>query len=120
MTKKPKILQCARCKREFFASAATYYNEKPFCERCRDLFGTCGSCVNNSYCAFQEDPSPIPHVIMAQIREGNMVMMEQKPNPKRIKALCIEGGCKCVVKLNDKYACGRIFMTCPNYKEREW
>ena len=115
-----KTYQCARCKREYQAKGMTYYNGKMFCNKCVSTFGSCASCQNQFHCAFRESPIPIPHTVQAERQEGVMHIIEERPNPKRIKALCIEGECKCVEKLGEKYACGRQFFTCKNYTEIEW
>ena len=127
---KNKTYQCARCKQWFDGALfkdpfnngerAVWYKDKPFCPRCSSLFNTCGTCKGQNYCAFQEDPAPIPHMIMTQIHEGNMIIMGETFNPKRIRALCIEGKCKCLIKIEGKYACGRKFLVCPNYDEIEF
>jgi hypothetical protein len=128
-TMKNDALQCVHCGQYFDkilfkdpfnrGERAVWYNDKPYCPRCASLFGTCGMCKHRTHCTFQEDPTPIPKKIIVQYREGDMTVMKETYNPKRIKALCIEGECKCVNKINGKYACGRVFMTCPNYEEGE-
>ena len=115
---KNELIQCARCKHKFSPKGMIYYDEHFFCPQCVGTFNGRGSCKNQFYCAFRESPAPIPHMVMVEERQDNMVMRTQKPNPKHIKALCIEGECKCCV--GEIPACGRVFETCPNYEEIDW
>ena len=111
-------LKCARCGHQIPSKAAVFSKEKPFCSECIKMFGTCGCCKNQVYCDFQSNPVPIPHTIQVKKQQGPMVMITEQLNPTRIKALCIEGNCKCCIQ--DIPACGRKFLTCPNYDEYEF
>lgn len=55
----------------------------------------CVTCEQRPHCAFVQDQScKEPPNIMKQMRQGNMVMQAQVPNPKRIEATCAKG-CPC-------------------------
>lgn len=83
------------------------------CQNCASRFNTCHTCDQTSYCDFMENPSPIPQVVMKQVRKGNMVMQTQVRNPERIKITC-ENGCKCWNK--EEKCCYREYNTCGQYK----
>ena len=64
-----------------------------FCQRCATA-SPCETC-KNSYCAFEQDGScQEPPYVMAQMRQGNMVVQQQVMNPKRVEATCRKG-CPC-------------------------
>ena len=91
------------------------HNWEPICDECRNKFSTCAACTQIGYCAFQQDPSPIPPTIMQTIRQGPVVMQKEVPNPERIKITCML--CKCWNKeLNQ---CNRNDRLCLNYDEVE-
>ena len=58
------------------------------CVGCYQQFYTCRMCEMGSFCPFETDPSPIPKVVMQQVRQGNMVMQTQIKNPERVKQFC--------------------------------
>lgn len=70
----------------------------------------CRNCAH-SHCAFQEDTNcPEPHMVMRQMRQGNMIVQQQVMNPKRIEATCRQG-CPCFNEngLDDGSFCMRQF-----------
>ena len=68
----------------------------------------CQTCIHQ-YCAFQEDTHcPEPHMVMRQMRQGNMIVQQQVINPKRVEATCRQG-CPCFNEdeLDSGTFCGR-------------
>lgn len=82
------------------------------CTKCAKALGTCAGCKLGGYCAFEQDPSPLPKVVSQTIRQGNAVMQTQVRNPERIRLLCEK--CPCF-NIEDK-ECDRMFNTCPNHR----
>jgi len=81
------------------------------CDSCLAALGTCPLCRHHVSCKFQDDPSPLPKVVLAEVRQGNMVMQRQIANPERAKLLCSD--CPC-------FSSGRCLRTnncCTNYNE---
>jgi hypothetical protein len=65
------------------------------CANCGSHSGTCRICRYADTCAFQNDTSCAePPYVMAQQRQGNMVIQQQVMNPKRIEATCRKS-CTC-------------------------
>ena len=86
--------------------------ERPhrMCPNCFNARNTCKLCIYNNGCAFKESPINIPPVINQTVRQGNMVMTTQVPNPARIDATC-KSGCHC----HSEDGCNREFGTCANF-----
>lgn len=84
-----------------------------FCEECA-IGHPCRTCKEISDCKFQTDKScQEPPFIMAQQRQGNVVMQQQVTNPKRVQATCANG-CKCY---NSEHGCMREYgCGCENLK----
>ena len=83
------------------------------CVACYQKFYTCAMCENGHSCPFETDPSPIPKVVMRQVRQGNMVMQTQVKNPERVKMFCFP--CPCFDQ-DDLFCCAEEHW-CHNYKE---
>ena len=118
MNKKNIPVKCVRCNHKFEAKEMVYYDNKFFCLQCTKTFNGCGSCKNQFYCDFKQNPVPIPKATIVERKEGPILINEKIPNPKRIKALCIEENCKCCVESIP--VCARYFGTCSNYEEIDW
>ena len=84
---------------------------QPVCANCLTALGTCAGCVNGSTCSFETDPSPLPKVIVQDIRQGNMIMKTQIRNPSRIEITC-KKNCPCFV--NNE--CMKQKNLCENHK----
>ena len=114
-------MKCIACGHE---SIKVWYNNKPFCSRCVELFGTCAMCDHSIKCEFKTNPAPMPHFLTKHIRQetpnGYMEQIVQVPNAQRIKAFCIDGDCKCMGYVGEEPRCMRQFGTCANYKEHEF
>lgn len=112
--------KCVRCRRN---GANVISNGKFFCGECAPMFGTCAMCEHGQKCNFNNNPAPIPKVVTQRIRQetemGIVEQIIQIPNPKRIKAFCIEETCICCEQ-EEKPRCLRQFGTCRNYKEIEF
>lgn len=81
------------------------------CMNCATQRNTCLFCKNNTECAFETDPSPLPKVIMKTIQQSNMVMQQQVLNPDRIEITC-KKNCKCFDAEN---GCLRQNNSCGNH-----
>ena len=114
-------MKCVACGHE---PIKVWYNDKPFCSRCIELFGTCTMCDHSVKCEFKTNPAPIPQVVTKHVRQetpgGYMEQIVQVPNAQRIKAFCIEGECKCMGYVGEEPKCMRQFGCCNNYKEHEF
>lgn len=64
------------------------------CPECLRNASTCSLCKSGQTCSFETDPSPLPKVVMQQVRQGNMMMQTQVRNPERVKITCANG-CPC-------------------------
>lgn len=115
------FIKCVACGRN---GAKTFYNDKWFCADCVRLFGTCAMCDHSAKCEFNDNPAPIPQYVTKRIRQetpgGYIEQIVQVPNTQRIKAFCIEGGCKCMGYIGEEPKCMRQFGTCANYLEHEF
>ena len=81
------------------------------CAECLAAASTCKLCAHNSSCDFETNPSPLPKVIVQNIRQGNMTMQTQIRNPERVKITCA-AGCKCYINGD----CARQVHSCGNHK----
>ena len=102
---------CATCQSYIAGRAFLYETPKGYievCGRCTRALPTCAGCKNGIYCAFEEDPNPMPKVVMQTIRQGNAVMQTQVRNPERVRLLC--ENCPCW-NTEDK-VCNREFNHC--------
>lgn len=63
------------------------------CPTCIHLMGTCARCVEGPNCVFETSPLNIPKVVSQQIKQGQMIMVQQVKNPARIKETCMKGCC---------------------------
>ena len=86
-----------------------YDSGKIICGNCYEKLNTCLGCRHGQHCQFEENPSPIPKVVMQTIRQGNSIMQMQVKNPERIKICC--EGCACF----EKEGCKRLFSICGEY-----
>lgn len=112
---------CGLCGRPYLPPT-TYIieNEKiiPACASCAANLSTCGTCSSASYCDFQQNPNPLPQmIIQQQIQKGAMTMTQTIPNPARIVETC-EKNCSCW-DATDKVCNRQTAYTCGNYKIKE-
>ena len=115
-----KKYKCARCGRE---EGVVIDGKKVFCKECASLFGTCLTCVHSCKCEFDDNPAPIPKIVIhkerQQTAQGFIEQIQQVPNPQRIKTFCLEEKCICCDHA-DKPHCMRQFGTCDKYEEIEF
>lgn len=84
------------------------------CRQCNEMIGTCATCEIAQYCAFENDPSPIPQFVTKKIRQGNSVSVIRVPNIERIDRTC-KNGCLC---FDPENGCLRQSIhCCSKYKE---
>ena len=101
---------CACCGRN--AIAVVNPDGTGLCANCYQYCNTCRLCASSVYCAFEQDPSPLPKQVMQTIHQGNAVMQRPIMNPERVKALC--PSCSCY---DMELGCLRQYGTCGGYKE---
>ena len=104
---------CATCKHYIIGKSFLYPTQNGYievCENCVHIIPTCAGC-KNSVCEFEENPDPMPKMVMRTIRQGNAVMQASMRNPEREQKFC--PSCPCWDK-NDN-ACNREFNTCGSY-----
>ncbi len=102
---------CATCQTYILGRAFLHETRNGYievCERCTRALPTCAGCINGAHCAFEEDPNPMPKVVMQTIRQGNAVMQTQVRNPERVKLFCE----KCSCWDSEDKACNREFGCC--------
>ena len=85
---------------------------KALCLSCLASYNTCAKCKNNITCAFQSYSGPEPKIINQTIRQGNMVMQTQVPNPAIVEKTC--GICLCRYEdlgcMRQQGYCGNLFV----------
>lgn len=92
-----EVFVCDICGNEFIQTPIIVMNEdtpKILCPDCGNNISGCRTCKERNSCLFETDPSPLPKMVMQQIRQGNMVMQTQTKNPARIDTTC-KKGCSC-------------------------
>lgn len=109
-----ELHKCVKCGL-IVLSGGIFDEGKLFCDKCFSECGTCATCINQSSCEFKTNPSTIPLYIPKQVRNGNMTMQTQIPNPERIKTFCTD--CKCY---SDAECWKENGNTCGNYQRREY
>ena len=86
------------------------------CQSCNNQVDTCNTCTKSTYCAFNEDPSSIPHMIEKHIRQGPMTAVVSEKNPERIAITC-KVSCEC---FDEEIGCRReLDKWCDKYKQWE-
>lgn len=88
---------------------------KYICGDCYKQLDTCALCAKHAYCAFKQDPSPIPLMVMQTVQKGPMLMQTQVPNPDRVAATCKI----CACWNTELEQCNRAGGFCSNYQEVE-
>lgn len=104
---------CATC--GSYIIKHSFYTESPkglieVCASCAQALSTCAGCKYNT-CEFEQNPDPMPKMVMQQVRQGNAIMQASVKNPERIKKFCID--CKCWD--TEECACNKEFNTCGRY-----
>ena len=64
------------------------------CSSCANQRSSCSFCAKNIDCAFENDPSPTPKVIVKTMQQGNSYIQTQVMNPDRVRETC-EKKCFC-------------------------
>ena len=105
---------CATC--QSYIIGSSFVEKIPngwieICANCAKALSTCAGCKHGAYCAFEQDPSPLPKIVTQTLKQGNAIMQTQVPNPERIRLLCEK--CSCF-SIEDK-ACNRVFSQCGNH-----
>lgn len=106
---------CDCCGNEHLQSFLYSWNNENYiilCSTCFQAASTCELCVNESTCAFEQDPSPIPKQIIKNIRQGNMMMRTSVKNPERVDKFCTNCHCFNV----EENTCNKEFNYCGNQK----
>ena len=105
------LTSCEICGNLILNGAVIQEDNEMFHVMCGDCANgnPCKTCARVHYCLFESDQScPEPPFVMAQQRQGNMVVQQQIQNPKRVQATC-ESGCFCYSKEHGcmrEYGCG--------------
>ena len=91
------ITKCALCGNIIMVQPIIDYDkdDKPhlICRNCLSA-SPCETCFRANVCYFQTDHTcQEPPMIMREVRQGNMIMQTQVPNPKRVMATCTK--CEC-------------------------
>lgn len=85
---------------------------KLLCASCLAALSTCARCKNNITCSYQSYTGPEPKIINKTIRQGNMVMQTQIPNPEVVDKTC--GKCLCNYTdlgcMRQQGYCGNLFV----------
>ena len=104
---------CATCQ-SYIIGKSFYYQANgqwiEVCENCAHIIPTCAGC-KNSVCEFEENPDPMPKMVMRTIQQENAVIQASMRNPEREQKFC--PSCPCWDK-NDN-ACNREFNVCGNH-----
>ena len=105
--------KCSLCGNFIPSPAAILQDGRVLCASCASSSGTCARCSNSTYCAFEQDPSPIPKVIQKEIRQGNIISVTQVRNPERVRITC-QNNCPC---FSEEFSCLREYGTCGKHKD---
>jgi hypothetical protein len=86
--------KCSICGNLMIKNTSIYDSDKEIviCQNCNQMMKTCRFCLNQ-YCAFEQDPNPMPKVVVQTIQQGNMTMQMQIRNPEREKMFCLTCNC---------------------------
>ena len=106
---------CDCCGKEHIQSFLCSWDNENYitlCGVCFQAASTCDLCANESNCAFEQDPSPIPKQIMKNIRQGNMMIQTSVKNPERVDKFCTNCHCFNV----EENTCNKEFNYCGNQK----
>lgn len=85
---------------------------KLLCASCLAALNSCARCKNYTTCSFQSYTGPEPKIVNKTIRQGNMVMQTQIPNPEVVDKTC--GKCLCNYPdlgcMRQQGYCGNLFV----------
>ena len=84
------------------------------CLNCAKQRHSCNFCTHGVGCSFEEDPSPLPKLIVKTMQKDNMTMQAKISNPERIEITC-KKDCFC---FEPEFGCLRQFNTCGNHAFR--
>ena len=85
-----------------------------YCVSCIASMYTCRTCEHRDTCSFTSDPLPVPQTMRKEIRQGPMVIVQEVPNPERIRQTC-QAKCNCY---NEEKGCMKQSGLCRNWKQR--
>jgi len=91
------LMRCEICGTEILVPYIDISTEGEYhvlCNTCASERSTCRYCKKNTECAFENDPSPLPKVVMKTMQQGNSYIQTQVINPDRIRETC-EKKCSC-------------------------
>ena len=108
------LQKCAICGNGIL-SRAIISNGKIYCAKCAKFIDTCITCTMQAICTFETDPSPLPKMIMKQVRNGNMIMQAPIRNPEREKITCYN--CPCYDAMHHNCNKSEENYNCEKYKE---
>lgn len=103
---------CDLCHTKIPKSATVYNKNMLLCPHCAKQLTTCAGCNHSNYCAFEQDPSPLPKIVEKRIQQGNMIQIMQVRNPDRIRETCAKG-CKC---FRENFPCMRQINCCDSWE----
>lgn len=87
-----ELHKCSICRRSMISPGIIEINDSgeviEYCNECNAKVGTCYLCNCVNQCAFNNDPNPMPKVVLKTIRQGNMMMQAQVKNEERVKLFC--------------------------------
>ena len=104
--------QCDVCGHPMPANEVIIDGDNLICKQCFQHMNTCVLCDNGERCEFKQNPSPIPHTIRKEVRQGNMIAVTDVMNPERVEKTC-KSLCGC---FSEEFGCLRQFNTCGDFK----
>lgn len=87
--------------------------QKICCNNCSNNIGRRGTCAKRMTCEYETNLSPLPKIVMKQMRQGNSIVSMQGHNPEREKLTCFTCTCwdeiKCVCKRTSEGYCEKWY-----------
>lgn len=115
---KSQLFTCTNCGGAAYPSVTWAQNDNgdwnALCDNCAANIGSCPTCANAAYCAFESDPVALPKMVVKIIRQGNTQIQTQIPNPERVDKTCREK-CKC---FDPENGCQRQSHFCGNWRSK--
>ena len=108
-------LVCAICQSYIIGQSFLYTTPNRYvevCAQCKAAIPTCAGCKRGAKCEFEQNPDPLPKIVLHQFQQGNATVQAQIRNPERVKRFCLDCPCWCM----EDYTCNRDFNCCGNYQ----